>query len=32
LFTQHGISFEAVSLALIVALIGAVTLAKRKIN
>ncbi len=32
LFTQHGISFEAVSLALIVALISAVTLAKRKIN
>lgn len=32
LFTQHGIAFEAVSLALIVALIGAVTLAKRKFN
>ncbi|MBY0517434.1 MAG: NADH-quinone oxidoreductase subunit J [Bacteriovoracaceae bacterium] len=30
LFTQHGIAFEAVSIALIVALIGAVTLAKRK--
>ncbi len=32
LFTQHGIAFEAVSLALIIALIGAVTLAKRKFN
>jgi NADH-quinone oxidoreductase subunit J len=30
LFTQHAIAFEAVSLALIVALVGAVTLAKRK--
>lgn len=32
LFTQHAIAFEAVSLALIIALVGAVTLAKRKIN
>lgn len=30
LFTQHAIAFEAVSVALIVALVGAVTLAKRK--
>ncbi len=30
LFTQHSIAFEAVSVALIVALVGAVTLAKRK--
>ena len=30
LFTQHAIAFESVSLALIVALVGAVTLAKRK--
>lgn len=32
LFSRHYIAFEAVSLALIVALIGAVTLAKRKLN
>mgnify|MGYP001015694152 CR=1 FL=1 len=32
LFSRHYIAFEAVSLALIVALVGAVTLAKRKLN
>lgn len=32
LFTQHYLAFEAVSLALLVALVGAVTLAKRKFN
>ena len=32
LFTEHFVAFEAVSLALMVALVGAVTLAKRKID
>ncbi len=32
LFSRHFVAFEAVSLALIVALVGAVTLAKRKLN
>lgn len=32
LFTEHYIAFEAVSVALLVAIIGAVTLAKRKVN
>lgn len=32
LFTQHYVSFEAVSLALLVALVAAVTLAKRHID
>ena len=32
LFTQHFISFEAISLALLIALVGAVVLAKRKFD
>lgn len=32
LFTQHFVSFEAISLALLVALVGAVVLAKRKFD
>ncbi|MBI2522579.1 MAG: NADH-quinone oxidoreductase subunit J [Bdellovibrio sp.] len=32
LFTQHFVSFEAISLALLIALVGAVVLAKRKLN
>lgn len=32
LFSQHFIAFESVSLALLVAMVGAVTLAKRKID
>ena len=32
LFTQHFVAFEAVSLALLVAVVGAVTLAKRNVD